>query len=71
MRCCPIGGVTIPAPLNKQGKVNYAIGIMTNGRNAEHAARYLAYLGTAEAQSIYEKYGFIGASAEELQLKTF
>ena len=67
----PIGGVAIPAPLNKQGKVNYAIGIMTNGRNAENAARYLAYLGTADAQSIYEKYGFIGATAEELQLKSF
>ena len=67
----PIGGVAIPAPLNKQDKVNYAIGIMTNGRNAENASRYLAYLGTDEAQSIYEKYGFIRATTEELQLKTF
>ena len=67
----PIDGVTIPAPLNKQNKVNYAIGIMTNGRNAQNAARYLAYLGTDGAQSIYEKYGFIRASAEELQIKSF
>jgi ABC-type molybdate transport system substrate-binding protein len=67
----PIGGVEIPAPLNKQDKVNYAIGIMTNGRNAENAARYLAYLGTEDAQSIYVKYGFIGATAEELQVKSF
>ena len=67
----PIGGVEIPAPLNKLDKVNYAIGIMTNGRNAENAARYLAYLGTDAAQSIYEKYGFIGATAEELQVKSF
>jgi ABC-type molybdate transport system substrate-binding protein len=67
----PIGGVAIAAPLNKQDKVNYAVGIMTNGRNAENAARYLAYLATDEAQSIYEKYGFIRATTEELQPKAF
>ena len=67
----PIGGVAIPAPLNKQDKVNYAIGIMTNGRNTDNAARYLAYLATDAAQSIYEKYGFIRANAEELKLKSF
>ena len=67
----PISGVTIPAPLNKQGKVNYAIGIMSSGRNAENAGRYLAYLATDEAQSIYQKYGFIRATPEELQLKSF
>jgi ABC-type molybdate transport system substrate-binding protein len=67
----PIGGVPIQAPLNKQGKVNYAIGIMSNGRNAENAARYLAYLGTEDAQSIYEKYGFIRATKEELQPRSF
>ena len=67
----PIGGVAIAAPLNKQDKVNYAIGIMTNGRNADNAARYLAYLGTDAAQSIYEKYGFIRATTEELQPKMF
>jgi ABC-type molybdate transport system substrate-binding protein len=67
----PISGVAIPAPLNKQDKVNYAIGIMTNGRNSDHAARYLAYLATDAAQSIYEKYGFIRANAEELTLKSF
>jgi len=67
----PIDGVAIPAPLNKINKVNYAIGIMTNGRNAENAARYLAYLGTDEAQSIYAKYGFIRASSEELKPRVF
>ena len=67
----PIGGVAIPAPLNKQDKVNYAVGIMTNGRNTENASRYLAYLGTDDAQSIYEKYGFIRASTKELQPRSF
>jgi ABC-type molybdate transport system substrate-binding protein len=65
----PIDGVAIPAPYNKQDKVNYAIGIMKNGRNPENAARYLEYLATDEAQSIYESYGFVKATAEELALK--
>jgi ABC-type molybdate transport system substrate-binding protein len=65
----PIEGVAIPAPLNKQDKVNYAIGIMKNGRNADNAARYLAYLATDEAQAIYESYGFVRATADELMLK--
>lgn len=67
----PIDGVEIPAPLNKQNKVNYAAGIMTNGRNAENAARYITYLGTDDAQAIYQKYGFVRATAEELKTKTF
>jgi len=65
----PIDGVAIPAPLNKQDKVNYAIGIMKNGRNPDNAARYLAYLATDDAQAIYEKYGFLRATPEELALK--
>ena len=65
----PIDGVAIPAPLNKQDKVNYAIGVMGNGRNQDNAARYLAYLATDDAQAIYEKYGFVRASADELTLK--
>ena len=65
----PIDGVAIPSPLNKQDKVNYAIGIMTNGRNTDNAARYQSYLATDAAQAIYEKYGFIRATAEELEPK--
>jgi len=65
----PIDGVPIPAPYNKQGKVNYAIGVMTNGRNQDNAARFLQYLASDEAQAIYQSYGFLRASAEELELK--
>lgn len=65
----PIDGVAIPAPLNKRDKVNYAIGAMKNGRNTDNAARYLSYLATDAAQAIYETYGFIRASADELSLK--
>jgi ABC-type molybdate transport system substrate-binding protein len=65
----PIDGVEIPAPLNKQDKVNYAIGIMGNGRNPENAKRYIEYLATDDAQGIYESYGFLRASSDELALK--
>jgi len=65
----PIDGVSIPAPLNKLDKVNYAVGIMSNGRNPDNAARYIEYLATDDAQSIYQSYGFIRASSDELALK--
>ena len=64
-----IDGVLIPAPYNMAHKVGYAIGILKTGRNHYNAARYLAYLGTDDAQSIYKKYGFVGASTEDLKLK--
>ena len=65
----PLEGVSIPAPLNKQDKVNYAIGVLNTGRNQQNAAAFLEYLATDKAQSIYESYGFLRASPEELALK--
>ena len=64
-----VDGVAIPAPLNKQDKVGYAIGVLKDGRNPYNAMRYLAYLGTDRAQGIYEKYGFVRASQSELRIK--
>ncbi|MEH6543615.1 MAG: substrate-binding domain-containing protein [Porticoccaceae bacterium] len=64
-----IEGVAIDAPLNKQDKVAYAIGILSTGRNAYNAARFLSYLGSDAAQGIYADFGFIPATAEELKLK--
>lgn len=64
-----IDGVAIPAPYNKQDKVNYAIGILNDGRNKENAQVFLDYLASDEAQAIYEKYGFVRASKEELTSK--
>lgn len=64
-----IDGVPIPAPYNMAHKVGYAIGTLKTGRNQGNAARYLSYLGTADAQKIYKKYGFVGASANDLKLK--
>jgi ABC-type molybdate transport system substrate-binding protein len=64
-----VEGVPIPAPHNKQDKVGYAIGVMASGRNPYSGLRFLSYLGTPEAQAIYAKYGFLGASDAELRLK--
>ena len=65
----PVEGVPIPPPYNMQDRVGYAIGILATGRNPYNASRYLAYLGTPEAQKIYAKYGFIEATDAELRLK--
>ena len=64
-----ISGVSIPAPYNKQSKVGYAIGSLTEGRNQVNANRFLVYLQSDAAQNIYAKYGFLKATAAELKLK--
>ena len=64
-----VEGVAIAAPLNQQQNVGYAIGALNTGRNTDNAMRYLAYLASSEAQAIYQKHGFLGASDAELKLK--
>lgn len=64
-----VDGVPIPAPYNKQDQVAYAIGPLTNGRNPDNAMCFLSFLATPKAQAIYEKYGFVRSTAEELKLR--
>jgi len=64
-----IEGVPIAAPLNKQDKVSYAIGALSEARNPDNAERFLSYLATEPAQTIYASYGFVTATPEELKLK--
>jgi ABC-type molybdate transport system substrate-binding protein len=64
-----VEGVPIPAPYNKEDKVGYAIGALTAARNKKNAARFLAYLASDSAQSIYEKYGFIRANKQDLAFR--
>jgi ABC-type molybdate transport system substrate-binding protein len=64
-----IDGVAIPAPYNMEDKVGYALGALKTGRNPYNAMRYMAYLGTDAAQSIYASYGFGKASDKDLILK--
>jgi len=66
-----VEGVAIKAPFNKQDKVAYAIGVMNKSRNQDNATAFLAYLATDKAQKIYASYGFVGATKEELKVKTF
>jgi len=67
----PLEGVKIPAPYNKEDKVGYAIGILKEAKNKANAQKYLDYLGTDAAQNIYAGYGFIKASAADLEKKSF
>lgn len=64
-----IEGVEIPAPLNQQDNVSYAIGKLKTGRNPGNADTFLDYLSTKEAQDIYASYGFVPATDEELEMK--
>ncbi|MDH5471291.1 MAG: substrate-binding domain-containing protein [Gammaproteobacteria bacterium] len=64
-----IEGVAIEAPYNMSDKVGYAIGILKTGRNQSNAQSYLSYLVSDQAQNIYEKYGFVKATAQEKELK--
>lgn len=64
-----VDGVAIPAPYNKQDKVDYAIGIYKTGRNPENAEKFLDYLITDDAENIDASYGSLKASPEELTLK--
>ena len=64
-----IDGVKIEAPYNMADKVGYVIGALKTGRNPKYAQAFLTYLATNPAQAIYEKHGFVRASAEELKLK--
>lgn len=66
-----IEGVAIDDKYNKGDKVGYAIGILSEAKNKENAQRYLDYLKTEAAQNIYASYGFVKASAGDLETKTF
>ncbi len=64
-----IEGVSIPAPYNMAHKVGYAIGTLKSAKNPYNGYRFLSYLGTEDAQNIYNQYGFVKASTDDLKLK--
>jgi ABC-type Fe3+ transport system substrate-binding protein len=64
-----VDGVAIPATLNKESKVGYAIGKLKTARNPANADVFLAYLATDAAQDIYAKCGFGKASDAEPKIK--
>ncbi|MDF1880171.1 substrate-binding domain-containing protein [Sulfurimonas sp. MAG313] len=65
----PIEGVKIPAPYNMAHKVAYAIGKLTTAKNPSNADKYMEFLSTPKAQSIYASYGFVKANGEDVKVK--
>jgi ABC-type molybdate transport system substrate-binding protein len=61
--------VELPLPDSLRSEVSYAIGALDNGAHKEVAGRYLGFIASAAGQAAYTSYGFVGASAEELQPK--
>ena len=64
-----VAAVQLPPEDSLRAEVSYAIGALTGSPRGGAAARYLAFLGTPEAQAAYGNFGFVNATAEELKLK--
>jgi ABC-type molybdate transport system substrate-binding protein len=64
-----VEGVELPLEDSLRNEVGYAIGAVSNGQHRANADKYLAFLRTPVAQQAYAKFGFVNASADELQLK--
>ena len=64
-----VEGVELPLEDSLRDEVGYAIGAVSNGQHRANADKYLAFLRTPVAQQAYAKFGFVNASADELQLK--
>ena len=65
----PVEGVVLPPEDSLRDEVAYAIGALTNSKRKAMAEKYLEFLRGAESQAAYGKFGFVNASAAELELK--
>jgi len=65
----PVEGVVLPPEDSLRNEVAYAIGALTNSSRKAMAEKYLEFLRSPECQAAYAKFGFVNASAAELQLK--
>jgi ABC-type sulfate transport system substrate-binding protein len=61
--------VLLPPVDSLRDEVAYAVCALGKGTRQANAARYLSFLATAEAQAAYAKFGFVNATAGELELK--
>jgi ABC-type molybdate transport system substrate-binding protein len=64
-----VEAVRLPPQDSLRDEVAYAVCALRGARHAAAAERYLAFLATPEAQAAYTKFGFVGASADELAAK--
>jgi ABC-type molybdate transport system substrate-binding protein len=65
----PVEGVVLPPEDSLRNEVAYAIGALTNSNRLAMAQKYLEFVRSPECQAAYAKFGFVNASADELQLK--
>ena len=65
----PVEAVQLPPADSLRDEVAYAVCALSKGSRQANAARFLAFLATADAQAAYAKFGFVNASAKELELK--
>jgi ABC-type molybdate transport system substrate-binding protein len=64
-----VDSVRLPPEDSLRDEVSYAIGMLTNSPRKAAAERYLAFLATPGGKAAYAEFGFVGASAQELELK--
>lgn len=64
-----VEAVALPPEDSLVNEVAYAIGALKNSPRKAMAEKYLDFLKMPESQSAYAKYGFVNATAAELQLR--
>ena len=64
-----IEAVRLPPADSMRDEVAYAVCALSKGTRQANAQRFLAFLATPQAQAAFGKFGFVGATAEELQLR--
>lgn len=53
--------IALEVPQADGPKISYPVALAKNGKNAEGAKKFLAFLATPEARAVFVKYGFIVA----------
>ncbi len=54
-----VRAVEVGTALDQHDRVNYYIAQLSDGPNPENANRFIEFIGSHKARSIYEKYGFV------------
>lgn len=65
-----VDAVALPDQDSLRKDVSYVIGMLKAAPHPTGAQAFLAFLGSAECQQVYAKYGFVNASADELKPKS-
>ena len=65
----PVEGVVLPPEDSRRADISYVIGELVGSPRSKAAGEFLAFLATPQAQAAYTRFGFVGASVQELRLK--